>query len=183
MDITKLTAGDTLNYTVTVNNYSPADGWALKYSLVPRDASAAIISITSTSSGSAHLVQVGPSTTSLWTPGEYGWTSYVERAGERYSVARGQLQILIDPTVAAAGTDTRSQAEQALAAAKAALAAWTPTTRRYKINGREMEFSSTAEIIGVISYWQGEVKREQNTAALASGLKSRRQVHVRLGRA
>ena len=72
---------------------------------------------------------------------------------------------------------------KALDDAKTAFAAWTPTTRRYKINGREMEFSSTAEILQVISHWENEVRREQNAQAMAAGRPNNRKVVVRMGRA
>jgi pyridoxal/pyridoxine/pyridoxamine kinase len=67
--------------------------------------------------------------------------------------------------------------------AKAAQAAWTPTTRKYTIGGRQMEFNSGAEILQLISHWQVEVKREQAAERIAAGLDARRKVHVRLGRA
>lgn len=68
-------------------------------------------------------------------------------------------------------------AETALEAARAALASWNPTTRRYRIGTREMEFSSPDEIIQVIKYWEGEVAREQ----IAAGTRQvRRIIRTRL---
>lgn len=70
-----------------------------------------------------------------------------------------------------------TQAETALEAAKSALAAWSPTTRRYRIGTREMEFNAPGEILQVIAYWEGEVAKEQ----LAAGTRqSRRFIRTRL---
>lgn len=176
---TRLAAGDTLNYTVAGDAYPASDGWVLNYRLVPRAAGTAI-SFSASASGTDHLVQ---QSTSGWAAGYYAWTAWVTKGSETYTRGAGQLQVLPDPRTMAAGTDTRTQAEAALDAARAALAAWTPTTRRYRINGREMEFNSTGEIIALIQHWEGEVRRERAAAALADGRASGRKVYVRMGRA
>ena len=36
MGLEKLVAGDTLDFTDTVPDYPPADGWTLKYRLIPQ---------------------------------------------------------------------------------------------------------------------------------------------------
>ncbi len=76
----------------------------------------------------------------------------------------------------AAPFDLRSQATIALAAARAALAAWTPTQRRFRFGDREMEFNSPDDIIKVIRYWQAQVDAEDPDRG------ARRKVYVRLGR-
>ena len=68
------------------------------------------------------------------------------------------------------------------AAAEAAMATWTVTTKRYRIGEREMEFNSRAEIVPVLSYWKAQVQREQRAARMAAGLPDPRKTFVRLGR-
>jgi hypothetical protein len=63
------------------------------------------------------------------------------------------------------------------------LAAWTPTTRRYTIGERQMEFNSAAEIITLIGYWEQQVRRELAAQDRAAGLPTGRKVFVRMGRA
>ena len=106
--------------------------------------------------------------TAAWSPVDYTAVQWVEKGAEVYTVDTGQLTILPNLRTATAG-DTRSQAEKALAAARAAFAAWTPTQRRYKIGEREMEFNSTAEILRTISYWEQQVARERGTPAAQGG--------------
>lgn len=181
----RLVLGDTLNFTTTVPDYPADESWTLKYRLVPT-VSGSAIEITSsadTDNPELHRVQVPASTTSVWTAGSYTWFSYVEKAAESYSLGNGQITLLPNPRTASAPLDLRTDAAIALAQAKAALAAWTPTTKSYTIGGRQMVFNTPAEIVQVINYWTAEVKREENAAALASGMASKRRVMVRAARA
>lgn len=178
----RLTLGRTLNFATTVADYPASDGWTLKIALIPR-AGGSVVTLTSAADGDDHRFQVTAATTGAWTAGTYNWASWVEKAGEKYDVSQGVTDLLANPESATTGYDIRTQAQKALDDARAALAAWTPTTKRYAINGREMEFSSQADIIALVSYWESEVAREENSARMAKGLATNRQVFVRLGRA
>lgn len=157
---TDLVAGDSLNFLTTVAEYSAADGWVLKFRLVPRNSANAAILLTSVAEGADHRVQVSSIATANWAADTYGWAAWVDKGTETYTVKTGQIVVTPNPRTAAAGLDTRSLARKALDDAKAAFAAWSPTKRRYRIGDREMEFSSTAEVLRAISYWQMEVNRE-----------------------
>ncbi|MBK9362994.1 MAG: hypothetical protein IPM99_18770 [Rubrivivax sp.] len=176
----EIIAGDTLNYRVSGGAHPASAGWVLRFRLVPRAAGGTVLSVSTTADGDDYLVQTS---TAGWDAGVYAWSAWVELGAEQYTLEQGQITVLPDPRTAVAGTDTRTQAEIALDAAKAALAAWTPTTRRYRINGREMEFNSPGDIIAIIRHWEGEVRREQSAAAMAAGRASGRKVYVRMGRA
>jgi enamine deaminase RidA (YjgF/YER057c/UK114 family) len=178
----RLVLGDTLNFPTTVAGYSAADGWVLKFVLVPRAAGPAPITLTSTADGEQHRVQVGATTTAAWTAGAYSWHSWVEKASEKYSVSSGSITLQADPR-SAATSDLRSQAQVALEAARAALAAWTPTQRSYTIAGRSMTFNSTADILPIVRYWEQQVAREARAEAASKGLDNGRRVFLRLGRA
>lgn len=159
-----LVIGDTLRFLKSAPAYPPADGWTMKIRLVPR-AGGSAQTLTATPEGSEYLFNVPPATTSQWTPGEYGWSSWVEKTGARYTLETGgQLTVLPDPASVAAGTDLRSRAQKALDDARAALAAWKPTKRSYTIGGRSWTFNSKADIVGVIHYWEGEVAKEDVAA-------------------
>lgn len=177
----RLILGDTLNFTTTVDGYAASAGWALKYRLIPR-VSGSAIEITCTASGDLHLAQVDATTTANWVAGTYTWASWVEQGTEKYSVATGEIKLLVNPRTATAPFDLRTDAQVALDQAKAAFAAWTPTTKSYSIGGRSMEFNSAADILPVISYWEAEVAKETNAANMAKGMASGRRVLVRLGR-
>lgn len=177
----RLVLGDTLNYATSVADYPASSGWVLKFRLVPR-VSGSAIEITCTADGDLHRAQVSASTTAAWAAGTYSWLSWVEQGSEKYSVSNGQIQLIADPRSASAPLDLRTDAQVALDQSKAAFAAWTPTTRSYSIGGRSMEFNSPADILPVIRFWEGEVAKEANAAAMAKGMASGRRVFVRLGR-
>lgn len=181
----QLVAGDTLNFLATAVGYSAADGWVLNYRLVPRSAGASAIDIVSTAEGDDHRVQIAAATTASWTAGEYGWTSWVAKDGEKYTVQSGHITIKPDPRTAAAGVDLRSMPRKTLDDLLAARATWAAThgrTRRYKIGDREREFANAAELSAEIDFWVREVAKEERAARVASGQPDGRRVYIRLNR-
>lgn len=176
-----ITVGDTLDFTTALSAYPASAGWVMKFRLIPRGAGSPI-SITCSASGANHRAQVDATATAGWTAGAYGWASWVEQGAIVNTVDSGTVQLTPNLRVAPAGTETRTLAAIALAAAEAALAAWTPTTKRYVINGREMEFKATAEIVDTIAYWRTQVQAETRAADRAAGRPDRRKTYVRLSR-
>lgn len=179
---TRLVAGETFNYRAVVPDYPAGDGWGLTLYFNPR-AGGDIVSVTSTADGDNHLLQVAATVTADWAAGSYGWELWASLVGERYRIDAGLLEVSQGLVSATAGLDTRTQAERALDDANAALAAWTPTTRRYRIGDREMEYNGRAEILEIIAHWEAIVRRERNAARIAAGLKSDRKIYGRMGRA
>ena len=177
-----LVAGETLNFLAITTDYPASAGWVVTLYLNPR-AGGTPTSVTGTASGDDHLLQVSAATTAGWAPGAWAWETWAAKGSERYRLEAGQLQVQAGLIGAAAGLDTRSQAQRALDDAEAALAAWTPTTKRYRINGREMEFNAPADIIAVINHWRTAVKREQAEQAMAAGRRNPRKLQVSIGRA
>lgn len=174
--------GETFNYRAELAEYPASSGWALRLILNPR-AGGTVRTVNSTADGDGHLLQEVAGITEEWAAGFYAFDLWAINAGEQYRVDKGQLEVQAGLLAAAAGVDTRSQAQKALDDANTALAAWTPTQKRYKIAGREMEFNSPADIIAIISHWTAAVKREQAAQAMAAGRPNPRKLHVRLGRA
>jgi hypothetical protein len=155
-----LYAGDTLDFTTTVNDY-PASTWTLKYRLTPTTGTA--IDLTGSASGTNHRVVVTASSSAAWVAGAYSWTAYVENGtGERYTLARGRLEIKPASATLAAGVDTRSQAEIALAAIDAVLAnRATVDQMEYSIAGRSLKRMTVAELLALRSHFEGEVSKER----------------------
>lgn len=179
----RLIAGDTLDLSVSGELYPASAGWSLHVRLIPRAAAAAAISLMATAVGDAYRLLVAATTTAAWAAGAYSWQAWVVRAGTVITVNSGQVEVLPDPRLAAAGLDTRTQAERALADARTALASWTPTTRRWQIGDREQEFGSAADVLAVVEYWSDQVRDERRAAALASGQRlPPRRTTLRIGR-
>ncbi len=178
----RLVAGDTLNFSTTVPDYTAADGWTLVYRLVARTGSGAI-ELTGAADGvdpSLYRVQVPAATTAGWTPGTYSWASWVQQGAERHSLSTGVITIAANPATQTGDLDLRSDAKRALDDAKAAFYAYTPTQRRYRIAGREMEFNAVEDILRYIDALEKEVAREDRAAAMAKGYADRRKTFVRM---
>jgi hypothetical protein len=181
-----IVVGSSLSFTTQVIDYPASDGWVLSMRLVPRGSGSAILltGAPDADDPSLHRIAVAAATTAGWTAGAYSWASWVMLATEVYDIEHGSITLLPDPRVATAPLDLRTDAEIALAAAKAAFAtqAGSTTTRSYTIHGRSMTFTTAAEILPVIRYWEIEVQREQRAERQRVGLSDPRKAFVRLGR-
>ena len=183
----RIPLGDTLNFVTTVTGYPASEGWTLYYRLVPASGTPILLTATvDPDNADGYIVQVAAATTANWAAGNYTAAAYVTLGTERYSVASESGQVVVHPNPASIGpgTDTRTQAEIALADARAAFAAWSPTQKGYMIGGRQMYFNTPGQIIEVINHWAAEVQRDQRAADIAAGLGSAKgKVYVRMARA
>lgn len=171
-----ITAGDTLDFTTSVPEYPASEGWTLKYRLAPRAAGTAI-DITATADGDDYDVQVVAATTIGWATGWYTWTAYVEKAAERYTVDRGQLEIRAASTTLAAGSDNRTHARKVLDAIESVLEGRaTVDQQEYAIAGRSLKRMAIDELMRFRRIYQSEVKAEE----LAAGIGTARTLQVRL---
>jgi hypothetical protein len=178
----RITAGDTLDLSFGLAAYPASAGWVLKMRLVPRVSGGSAAQLVSTPAGDNHRLQASAVTTAAWAAGVYGWAAWVELGAVQITVGTGETTVAADLRTAAAGVDIRSLAQRALDDALAALAAWTPTTKRWQIGDRTQEFASTADILAVVAYWQQQVRKEQRTAAALAGRPVARRTTLRIGR-
>jgi hypothetical protein len=178
----ELVAGDSLSFYTTVSSFPPSAGWVLNYRLVPQNAAQQVIDLVAADAGEQFRAYASATATESWQPGVYSWTSWVEMeiSGqvERYTLENGQITILPNPRTVAAGHDNRSPWRKALEDAQAALRAWTPTRRRYKIGEREMEFNSAADVIKHIKYLEVQVLQEDINAGRATA--PARRIYTRI---
>ncbi|HYC00355.1 MAG TPA: hypothetical protein VEC57_14555 [Candidatus Limnocylindrales bacterium] len=179
----RLIAGDSLSFETTVSAYPADQGWTLKYRLVPRFTSPVQAPITLTATTyqtSGYQVMVAPGTTALWTAGIYGWSSWVEKTGERITLESGEITVAPDPATSAQGLDTRTDAAIALANVRAVIqGVASKNVLKYEINGRSLEHYSIPDLITLEQKLSRDVAREENAAGMAMGLKNRRQIMVR----
>ncbi|MEW6612698.1 MAG: hypothetical protein AB1409_08155 [Pseudomonadota bacterium] len=167
---TSFRAGDSVSWTETLAAYPASAGWALKYRLLWSTGTA--VAITATASGDGFAVTLSATDTAAWTAGAATLVSWVEKGTQRVTLAQQAVTIL--PNLAAAATyDGRSQAQKALADAKAALAAYMANGQihvaEYEIAGRRMKFRSSAEIRDLINHYEREVAAERALQALLEG--------------
>lgn len=101
--------------------------------------------------------------TASWDAGHYEWQAWATFAdGSLAIIDRGNLRL--DDALGVG--DLRSVARKNLDAIEAMLTKKASSdVRRYKINNRELEKYSTAELLEARSYWMAEVKREERAEA------------------
>jgi hypothetical protein len=175
----EIVAGDTLDFSTEVANYTPADGWTLKFRLVPRVSGTAIL-LTSAASDGLHRVQVGPTTTDDWAAGEYSWYSWVEKAGASYSVEQGQVTIKPDPRTTTAPLDNRSHARKVLEAIEAVIEGRASRDQQeYSIGDRTLKRTPMADLIMLQTRYSRLVAAEENEARLANGLGTKNVIRIR----
>lgn len=178
----RIKQGVTYSWLATIDDYPyPAsEGWSLRLVMNPR-AGGPIITVNSTASGDEHLVQISAAVTATYAAGEYGYEIYAIKAAEQYDLEAGQLTIVPGLLVAPAGTDTRSQAEQALAALQSVMSGTaSSSTKRYRINGRELEHYSPEELIKLHGFYERKVAEERRAAGLQDGRGSVRKILVQV---
>lgn len=173
-----LVVGDTLDFVTTVADYPPADGYTLKFRLIPRTSGSAI-TITAATYGTDYRVQVSPATTAGWATGEYSWASWVEKSGARYSVGNGTITLLPDPGVVSA-YDGRTHARKTLDAIEALIENRASLDQQeYQIGGRMLKRMQIAELLKLRSLYQSEVAKELQATKLANGLGVGSKIQVR----
>lgn len=163
-------AGDTLQFDRDFDNFSPADGWALSYTLTlpgktPIQISGGVI----TSTNQTFNINVPGATTGGWAAGKYRWLAYVKGSGafanERFVVDEGWIEIKPNPETADATTDYRSDAKKNLDAINTVLANRSAAdVQSYKINGRELVKMRVTELLQLRGFYAAAYKAERIAA-------------------
>jgi hypothetical protein len=202
-----LVAGDTLSFTTPAPTgpdgivYAHADGWTLKYRLLPRSGAGTAIAITAATSGDDYWIAVPASVTALWGAGWYSVAAWVEKGAEVYTVEPlfDQCEIKANPRTAAAGYDGRSPAQKAWddvidaigdAAARAAAVGTGNGAMggvlEYQIGDRRMRYSDPDKAMSSLLQLKSEIamelKRERRRTARERGEPDPYRTYLRLGR-
>lgn len=167
---TVVRAGDTVKWTRSLSDYPASASWVLKYRLVNAGGE---IDITASASGADHLVNVAAAVSADWDDGLFQWQAYVEKAGERYTVGVGQIEIKPNLVAVSGGLDTRSRARRILDELEAAFEDYTSNgqgmVQRYTIGGREMWFRAFDDFERKLVYWRGRVAAEEVQQSIDQG--------------
>lgn len=158
-----ISAGLTFRKLVTLTAYPADHGWGLRVYLRGKST----IDLSSTKSGSQHVISVPATETSNWVAGDYGFVirAVHEITGDVHEVEAGTLTILPDMATAAAGEDYRSHAQITLDAIEAVIQNRASIDQeRYRINNRELYRTPMADLLKLRSLYRMEVQRERAKA-------------------
>lgn len=100
--------------------------------------------------------------TAAWPPGLYRWQMWVVSAAGKTMEATGRLTIEPSLESVEAGADNRTTAEKNIEAIEAMLGGKASSSvKRYRINNRELENYSLAELTTLLDYWKRVRRSEQ----------------------
>ncbi len=185
----KIFVGDTLDFVTDAPNFPASGGWTLNYRLVPFVTGNAIEIVAATYEVDRYRVQVPNTDTANWAVGKYSWAAYVTKgAGERYTVANGQTELLPNPHTTSAPLDTRSHPRKVLDAVMAVIENRASSSQRdlvaYTIGSRSQQFDQAdtkASLLELKSKYEWFVANEDARESLAAGKPNPRNVRIRFG--
>jgi len=158
---TQAVAGETWTWQRSLADYLASAGWTLTYYLVPNAGGTRItLTTTAAADGSSHLVEKAAATTAGYAAGHYYWQAFVSKAGEKYLVDRGRLEVLAD--LSAVATDQRTHARKVFDALKSVVEGRSDKdSRRVEINGKRLERMSWDELMGAYEHFGRLVALEE----------------------
>lgn len=174
----ELVVGDSFNLLNTFVDYLPSDGWVLKTRFAPRLNTAAAIVLIATAENADYRTTASSATTSSWTPGVYNVAQWVEKTGQRVTLATGEITLLPDPATMASGVDTRSHVARTLANIEAMLEGRaTKDVQEYSIGDRQLKHLTIPELLIWRDKYRSQLAGEQ--AGSVASKRLGRKIHVR----
>jgi hypothetical protein len=171
----QVAAGDTWTWKRILSDFLPSDNWLLSYALV-KDGN--LIQISASDDNDSHLVEVSPSMTAVYNPGDYRWNAYVTNSvtSERYKIDSGVIKVLTNLAAQSTGYDGRSHAKKVLDALEAVILNKASKDQlSYSIGGRSISRLSPAELFE----WRDKYRAEFNAEERRAGRKKPPRVEVR----
>ena len=169
---TRITAGDTIQWSRSVPDYPATSGWVLNYSLLSLAGS---IQISTVPDGSSHLVNIPMSVSAGYVPGTYSWQSWVTNGSERHQIEQGTIEVLVDFATAGAGTDTRSHVKRTLDSIEAVIEGRASKgDQELTIDGTTLKKMNVEELLKLRSTYFNLYRQELNAIKRSSGAGSAR---------
>jgi len=87
--------GTTVQWTKTLSDYKPDDGWTLTYEFVQGASSPESFQIVATNVSNEFTVNVDEAVTALYTPSNYYYQGFVSDGTDRFAVVSGQMEVIV----------------------------------------------------------------------------------------
>lgn len=171
--------GDTVQWTRSLSEFLPADGWTLTYVLIN---SAGQITIVAEDDGSgSHLVNVDAKDSAEWAAGVYRYVGVVEStAGERHTVATGTIEVKANYADETSGLDARTHVKRTLDLIETAIEQRvTKGITSISVDGVSLQRESMESLIALREKYRTEYAKEIAAEKLSQGLGGIGRIRVR----
>lgn len=175
-------AGDTFRWDKDLDDYTPADGWALAYSFRSNTGTGFNIIAASNSANSGWEITVPAATTANYTTGEYSWQAYVTKSGVRYVVDNGVTIINrnLEALSTSATTDLRTHAKLMISKIQSVLEGrMDADIENYSIGGRSINKIPVSELVDILHTYEEKLDKEERKRRLANKHGSGRLIKAR----
>lgn len=169
----RIVAGDSVDLRIAVGNYPAAEGWIVSLLLQPI-AGGTPVSVNATDGAQEWALALASAISAGLVAGAHRYLIAATKAGERSTIAFGDVQVLPNPSVPA--TDQRSAARRALDAIDAVLELRAESADMKFVfeDGRQIEKIPHADLLRLRTHYARIVEREKR------GRAGPRRVNVRL---
>jgi len=174
----EFTAGDTVIFNRTLKDYSPADGWALSYTLVGQGG--VLKDKQGVSNGTGFDFEFTADETAVLRRGEYRLIGRVSRASVKFTVYNGDVSVCQNLFDADKAVDTRHRLEIRLEAINAVLDGRANTDQQYlAIGGRTLQRMPISELIELRNDARIALKQIRNREGVAAGKANKNKIKIR----
>lgn len=169
----RFTAGETVTWSKSVENFKASDGWTLTYYFRGPGS----LDVEATADGQDFAVTITSTLSTPLAPGRYDWQAWVSKDGIKSVIDSGTSDVLAGLSGAVEGYDSRSTAKKILDAIDALVAGSTDVRhKRVTVSSagmeRTLESFPVTDLIGptgLRNYYATIYAREQRLARIRKG--------------
>ncbi|PID44092.1 MAG: hypothetical protein CSB48_02930 [Proteobacteria bacterium] len=161
-----MVAGDTLRFSAQVSDYPATDGWELNIALL---SPVYRYTMTATADGADYRFSIDPATSQNWKPATYRYAAFVQKAGERHTVANGFFDVTPD-FVTHSSNDIRHHVEKVLDALESALEKKASRDQlEMAFNGRQIKYIPPSELLAWRDSYRKQLAAIRKSEAIKQG--------------
>lgn len=150
----KFMAGDTLEFTRSLPDYLPADGWSLAYVLTRRDTGEKLAACGSAADGDGHKISVADFAGGL-DPGAYILTGSAALGAERHQIYYGELELTADLADGEATGPVLTEAQEMIASLRSSLKElYKQVFSETDIQRNKLVWNNQAQVLESLKYWK-----------------------------
>jgi hypothetical protein len=178
----KLVAGNRWAWTASALTADyPTASYTLKYRLSLQSEGGGVVTIAAGKVSSAHVVEVGSTTSKTYQPGDYFWQAIIIRDSDDEEVTVDSGMTHVAPNFGDEPGDTRSHTYKVLMAIRACIeGSATREDESYTIAGRSLARRSLKDLMELEQSYMKRYQQEQDQLARDAGKSVSRRVLIKM---